>query len=144
MPTPLSSDTDSAAGLPAWVADVPSPSSPLLLAGMLTVTGLTHLCVPRPFYALIPAWLPGPRKLWNLGAGIAELSCALGLATPRTRRPAAWATAGLFVGVFPGNLWMAWKWRSLPWPLQLVSLGRLPLQLPLIAWALKVARSPRR
>ena len=47
----------------------------------------------------------------------------------------------LFLGVWPGNAWMAWRWRRRPWPAQLVSLGRLPLQVPLIRAAGRVARS---
>ena len=51
------------------------------------------------------------------------------------------AAQALFLGVWPGNAWMAWRWRRRPWPAQLVSLGRLPLQVPLIRAAGRVARS---
>ena len=41
--------------------------------------------------------------------------------------------------VFPGNLQMAWDWRNRPASERLVAYGRLPLQIPLIVWALRVS-----
>ncbi|GAA1970942.1 membrane protein [Isoptericola halotolerans] len=112
------------------------------LAATLTATGILHLWRPRPFEALIPPALGSPRA-WVYGSGVAELACAAAVAVPATRRVGGLATAALFVGVFPGNVKMALdsrpgvrSWARRP----LVAWGRLPLQVPLVAWAWRVAR----
>ena len=53
---------------------------------------------------------------------------------------AGWAAAGLFIGVFPANVKMAYDWRQRPLPARAAAFGRLPLQAPLVWWALRVAR----
>ncbi len=76
----------------------------------------------------------------------ASSPCAALLALPRTRRFGAWATAALFVAVFPANVQMALDSghadASASHPLNNAALAwlRLPLQLPLILWALSVRR----
>jgi uncharacterized membrane protein len=50
------------------------------------------------------------------------------------------AAATLFLAVFPANVKMAVDWRHAPPAHRAVAYGRLPLQLPLIAWARQVAR----
>lgn len=112
-------------------------ASPYLLAAVLTTTGVLHLAVPRPYDGLIPSWLPGSARTWVYGSGVAELACAAGLWLPRTRRPAATATALLFVAVFPGNVEMAVHPGDVP---RWLALARLPLQVPLLLWALQVRR----
>ena len=59
----------------------------------------------------------------------------------RTRRLAALAAAALFVAVFPGNLNMVRLWWDKPWPMRIVALARLPLQIPMITEALKISRN---
>ncbi|WP_418277357.1 DoxX family protein [Isoptericola jiangsuensis] len=113
------------------------------LAATLTVTGALHLARPEVFEGLVPEALGSPRA-WVYGSGVAELACAAAVAVPATRRVGGMAAAALFVGVFPGNVKMAldshagarhWsRKRSVAW-------GRLPLQVPLVAWAWKVART---
>ncbi len=78
-----------------------------------------------------------------LGSGAAELACAVGLALPRTRRAAALASAALFVVVYPGNVTMAVDAHRRPAPaaLRVGSLVRLPMQGPLVWWALRVAQA---
>ena len=44
----------------------------------------------------------------------------------------------LFAAVFPANVQMAIDWRHRAAPLRAVVIGRLPLQVPLIWWALRV------
>jgi uncharacterized membrane protein len=68
---------------------------------------------------------------------------AAAVASPRTRRAGALAAAGLFVAVFPANVQMARDWRDRPAPLRLAAYLRLPLQIPLIVWALRVSRTAR-
>ena len=93
----------------------PNPSTSrraLALAGMLAFTGTVHLVRPETFDPALPGWLPGPRRTWALGSGVAELACAALVAAPRTRRLGGWASAALFVLVFPGNVQMALDART--------------------------------
>lgn len=113
--------------------------SPWLLAGVLGVAGVAHFAAPASYQATIPALLPYPRALVYL-SGAAELLCAAGLAAPRTRRLAGWATAALFVAVFPANVQMAIDSAHASTAHRLLLLGRLPLQVPLVLWAAQVAR----
>lgn len=103
---------------------------------LLVGTGVLHFVRPEFYDALIPPFLPSPRA-WTYGSGVAELGCALAVAVPRTRRRGALATAVLFVAVFPANIYSAIEPGDLP---RWAALARLPLQIPLVLWALQVAR----
>ena len=104
-------------------------------------SGVVHLVRPAVYEPLMPAWLPAHREV-ILASGVAELACAVGLALPRTRRAAGWASAALLLGVWPGNLQMALDSnRSSSTALKAVAWGRLPLQVPMIRAALAAARS---
>ena len=59
------------------------------------------------------------------------------------RRWGGLAAAALFVAVFPANVQMALAWRDRPLPYRAAAWARLPLQVPLIAWALRASRDPR-
>ena len=121
----------------------PARWSPYLLAALLTTTGTLHFVVPRAFAALVPPQLPEPRALVYL-SGAAELACAAGLVVPRTRWLAGWATAALFVAVFPGNVQMALDAADRSELYRAATYARLPVQVPLVAWAVQVARFSRR
>jgi len=110
------------------------------LAATLTTTGVLHLIAPTPLDRIVPRSLPGTPRFWTLASGIAELGVAAAIAAPRTRRLGAAAAAGLFVAVFPANVKMARDWSDRPLPVRAVAWARLPLQLPLIGWALAVRR----
>lgn len=110
------------------------------LVGLCAGMGALHFVKPESFDDLIPPLLPGSARSWTYGSGVAELAVAGLLAAAPTRRAGGYAAAALFIGVFPGNLWMAWRWRHRSWIWQMVSLGRLPLQGDLIRRALIVAR----
>ena len=98
------------------------------LAGALGTMGVLHLAVPKPFDELIPASLPGSRRAWTYGSGVAELAVGVAVAVPRTRRLGGLAAALLFLGVFPANVKMALdasshrprgaRWRGARFPLQ--------------------------
>ena len=120
-----------------------SERSPLLLAGLLAAAGTAHFAVPRQFDHIVPRSLPGSPRTWTYASGAVELALAAGVALPRTRRAAALATAAFFVGVFPANVKMARDWRERPAPLRKAAYARLPLQAPLVLWALKVSRDNR-
>lgn len=106
----------------------------------LTLTGVLHLVAPRPFERLIPRRLPGTARAWAVGSGYAELVTAGLLLAPATRRLGGVVAAALFLGVWPGNVKMAWDWRHESLLRQLVSVGRLPLQIPMIGSAVRIAR----
>ncbi|WP_406131059.1 DoxX family protein [Streptomyces sp. NBC_00989] len=118
-----------------------SERSSLLLAGLLATAGVAHFASPRQFDATIPRSLPGSPRAWTYASGVVELALAAGIAVPRTRRTAALAAAGFFVGVFPANVKMALDWRDRPAPQKAAAIGRLPLQVPLVLWARSVAKN---
>ncbi|WP_037599809.1 DoxX family protein [Streptacidiphilus rugosus] len=111
-----------------------------LLSGLLLGMGIAHFAMPRPFDTMVPDALPGSARSWTYLSGVAELAVGAAVASPRTRRAGALAAAGLFVAVFPANVQMAYDWRHHPKPLRAAALARLPLQVPLVAWALRVSR----
>jgi uncharacterized membrane protein len=107
----------------------------------LAAAGVSHFVAPRTFDAIVPRALPGTPRTWTYASGAVELALAAGVALPRTRRVAALATAGFFVGVFPANVKMAVDWRNRPAALRAGAIGRLPLQVPLVLWARSVAKN---
>lgn len=117
---------------PLWV-----PLS-VLLAG----AGALHFAKPAPYASIVPRQFGDP-ILWVYASGVAEVVCAAGLAFARTRRHAALATALLFVAVFPANVQMAvsaLRSERASTTTQVLALARLPLQVPLVLWALGVRR----
>lgn len=110
----------------------------LSLAGM----GTAHFVAPKPFDSIVPPNLPlglTPRRATQL-SGVAELATAGLLAAPKTRRLGGVAAVALFTAVFPANVYMAQQWSDKPLPLKLGAYARLPLQVPMILTALKIAR----
>ncbi|MBZ5734376.1 DoxX family protein [Nocardioides sp. TRM66260-LWL] len=102
------------------------------VAVAFTVSGVVHLVRPQTFAPAMPSWVPAHREV-ILASGVAELACAAGLASPRTRGVAGKASALLLLAVFPGNVQMALdaqKGRNTPW--KVGTLARLPLQWPMI------------
>ena len=110
-----------------------------MLAALLTGAGLLHFVRPDFYDGLIPPFLPKPRA-WTYASGVAELGCAVAVAVPRTRRIGGFLTAALFVGVFPANIYLAVEPGDLP---RWAAIARLPLQVPLVVWAVQVARAAR-
>ncbi|TNM64444.1 hypothetical protein FHN55_12900 [Streptomyces sp. NP160] len=122
-------------------------TAPPALAALLGVAGVAHFAAPAPFARIVPRALgaPGP---WVAVSGVAELACAAALLPRATRRWAGLASAALFVAVYPANVTMAVQAlrsdRTPGW-YRAVALARLPLQLPLVVWGLRVASAaPRR
>ncbi|MFJ4412553.1 hypothetical protein [Streptomyces sp. NPDC088910] len=112
-----------------------------LLVGLLAGAGATHFLAPGPYEAIVPESLPGSPRAWTRASGVAELALAAAVAHPATRRTGALVTAGFFAAVFPANVKMAYDWRHRPAPLKAAAYARLPVQIPLVVWALKVSRS---
>lgn len=119
-------------------------SSEKMLAGGLAAMGALHFLAPQRFDSIVPRRLPGSARTWTHLSGAAELACAAAVAHPRTRRRGALVTAGLFVAVFPANIRMAVDSKTKPKLLRYGSYARLPLQLPLIRWALRVRANAAR
>jgi uncharacterized membrane protein len=116
----------------------------LSLAALLAGAGATHFAVPKFYDAMIPEPLPGTPRMWTYGSGAVELVTAGAVVLPRTRRAGGLAAALLFAGVLPGNIKMALDARrSDSAAYRVGTILRLPMQAPLIAWALKVRRSAR-
>ncbi|MEH0818669.1 MULTISPECIES: DoxX family protein [unclassified Micromonospora] len=111
------------------------------LAGLLATAGVTHFLRPRFYDAIVPRALPGPARFWTYASGVAELTVAAAVAHPATRRRGGLAAAALFAAVLPANVQMAADWRDKGPARRAVAYGRLPMQAPLIWWALRVART---
>ncbi|MCA1599434.1 MAG: hypothetical protein LC769_10575 [Chloroflexi bacterium] len=116
------------------------------LCALMVSAGVMHFVAPTPYRRIVPAPLRGQAAGVVAVSGVCEVACAALLALPRTRRFGAWATAALFVAVFPANVQMALDSghadASTSHPLYNAALAwlRLPLQLPLILWALSARR----
>ncbi len=116
------------------------PAAAAGLVVLLTSTGILHFAVPASFDAIVPEQLPGTVRTWTYLSGTAELLVAALIAVPRTRRLGGVLAALLFVAVFPANVKMAIDWSDRPTWMRALAYGRLPLQIPLVLWALLVYR----
>lgn len=110
------------------------------LAGMLLGMGAAHFLWPKPFDAIVPAELPGTARAYTHVSGLAEVAIGALLLLPRTRREAGLAAVALFVAVFPANVNCVRLFWDKPW-LRVAMIARLPLQIPMIAAALRVWRA---
>ena len=117
-------------------------ASPYLLTALLAGAGVTHLLRPGFYDPIVPHVLPGPARAWTYASGVAELAVAAAVAVPATRRRGALAAALLFLAVFPANIQMAIDANTVSE--KLVSYARLPLQVPLVVWALLTSRASAR
>ena len=101
------------------------------------LSGSFHLINPGVFQALVPPIL-GIQNFWIISSGILEIACAIGLVTKQKWAPNL--TVGVLIVIWVGNWWYAidvtWNLES-SWLLILGSWLRLPLQIPLIQWALR-------
>lgn len=111
------------------------------IAALLLGIGTLHFVAPKPFDGIIPVELPGSPRFYTYASGVAEIVIGALLLPLRTRRLAALSAAALFLAVFPGNLNMVRLWWDKPWPMRVIALARLPLQIPMVTTALKVARN---
>jgi uncharacterized membrane protein len=106
----------------------------IVFAVLFIFAGTLHF-IATPLYAkIMPPYLPHPISLVQI-SGIAEILGGIGLLFPPTRKSAAWSLIALLICVMPANVQMAMdhvKWPAIPeWALW----ARLPIQIPLIAWA---------
>jgi uncharacterized membrane protein len=121
--------------------------SRLALAGLMAGAGVTHFVAPAAYERIVPRWAGDPGRVVRL-SGAAEIVCGALLSSRRTGRIGGALTAALLVAVFPANVQMALdagteRQAVLDVPVarfRAIALCRLPLQLPLIVWALRVAK----
>lgn len=105
---------------------------------LLGGSGVLHFAAPAPYRRIVPPSLGDPARLVAI-SGVAELGCAALLAVPATRRLGGWASAALFVAVFPANLYSVAVFGNRR-TTRAVAIARLPLQVPMVRAALAVAR----
>lgn len=108
---------------------------------MFAVTGAIHFLRPGVFDPIVPRLLPGPSRFWTYVSGLAEWALAGLLASRRTRNLGGLLSALFLVAVFPANVRTVRVVRSQGTTARVIALLRLPLQLPLVALALRVGRS---
>ena len=110
----------------------------MVLGALLGGSGVLHLVRPRTYEWLVPPEL-GDARAWVTATGVAEMGTAALLATPPTRHLGGWAAAALLLGFVPAHLHTVRviPRRAVP---MTVAAVRLPLQVPMIAAALRIAR----
>lgn len=122
--------------------DVEDPKvrrSRLVGAGLLAGMGVLHFVVPKAFDGAIPEWVPGRPRTWTYVSGVWELASAALIANRRTSRVGGYAAAATFAAVYPANVQMAID-NPPTTPLGIGMLLRLPLQIPMVVWALRHAK----
>jgi uncharacterized membrane protein len=111
------------------------------MAGLLAGSGVLHLLVPGPYRRIVPRALGHAGGIVTV-SGLCELLCATLLLIPATRRLGAWSAAALLLAVLPANLQMALDGglSGAPFPAgsPVAAWLRLPLQVPLVAWAVSL------
>ncbi|MEW6152703.1 MAG: hypothetical protein AB1673_01765 [Actinomycetota bacterium] len=117
----------------------------------MAAAGALHFAAPRPYEQIVPRPLAGQAELAVAASGMVEMTAAVLLAVPRTRRAGAWLTFAVLLAVWPANFQMALD-GGLPGggPVTgspAVAWLRVPLQVPLLLWAWRhtgpVSRSGR-
>jgi uncharacterized membrane protein len=115
------------------------PYLPWIDAAAFSVSGVIHLAHPATFTPIVPRFLPFRTGL-VYASGVAELVCAVGLW--RCDRWAGIAAACLLLAIWPANLQDAISTQQGDnLPLKIAIWFRLPLQVPLIWFALQSGRS---
>ena len=110
-----------------------------ILIIVFALSGVLHLVNPNAFMWLMPPFLPEPVFLIYL-SGVFELVCAVGLLMKK--RWAGWLSALVLLAIWPANIWYAFSViPSGDFALIVVAWLRLPLQIPLIYYSWKFAKS---
>ncbi len=108
----------------------------------MTTAGVLHFVFPSSYQRIVPRAL-GSAPALVLVSGMAEIGVGVLLVPPRTRAAGGWLTAALLVALFPANVQMALDGgipgEGFPLGSPVVAWARLPLQVPLVVWALRIA-----
>lgn len=107
--------------------------------------GTLHFAIPASYARIVPrVFGPEVARTLVLASGAAEITVGLLLVVPRTRRLGAWLTAALLMAIFPANVQMALDGgipgEGFPLGSPVAAWLRLPLQVPLVWWAVVHAR----
>ena len=102
--------------------------------------GVTHFVATAAYQRIVPRWAGDTRRVVLVSGTL--------LLNRRTGRLGACLTTALLVVVFPANMQMALdagtEHQAVPdmpaGRFRSIALARLPLQLPLVGWALRVAK----
>jgi uncharacterized membrane protein len=114
------------------------PRTEIWLATLLGGSGALHLVRPRTYEWLVPPEL-GSAHRWVLVTGGAEIAAAGLLTASSTRRAGGRLAALLLVAFVPAHLHTFRVIGRRPLPMTVAAL-RLPLQVPLVRAAWRVAR----
>jgi uncharacterized membrane protein len=125
---------------PAELQQIANPSRATRMGAMLVGMGVLHFAAPKPFDSIVPAELPGAARAYTYASGVGEIVTGGLLLAARTRKLGALAAVALFVSVFPANVNMVRLWKEKPLPMRIGAIARLPLQIPMIMFALKIYR----
>jgi uncharacterized membrane protein len=89
------SDEGGAGGAPALVRTLERlrPLGWFFLGVFLVICGVQHFVYAAFVDTLVPAWIPPGQRFWTYFAGVALIAGGVGLAVPKTRRPAALLSA---------------------------------------------------
>lgn len=126
---------------PPELQQIASPAPAYRMGAMLLGMGTLHFVAPKPFDSIVPVELPGSQRFYTYASGVAELTTGALLLSPRTRKLGALSAVALFLAVFPANINQVRIWKDKPLIVRLGAIARLPLQIPMIAAALKIYRN---
>ncbi len=117
---------------------------PWRMLALMGGAGATHFTNPGFYDAIVPKWLPGKARTWTYLSGVAELASAGLMLFPRTRRLGGAVTFATILAVWPAN-WQVAIDGGMPdgeGPLNSPAAAwvRLPLQIPMLMGAWRVAR----
>jgi len=113
----------------------------LVLMGIFYIgAGLNHFLSSQPYVAVVPPYIPEAALMVAI-SGAAEILGGIGVLVPRTRAFSAWGLTLMLITFLPVHINMCMHPDHFPTiPLWAIWI-RLPLQMPLIAWAWYYTRS---
>ena len=115
----------------------------ILLFILYIGAGINHFWHPQGYYTIIPPYFSNP-FLINALAGIAEITCALLLLFPTTRKWGSYGIILMLIAFIPAHVYMIQKGgcmgKEICIPAWAAWLRLFPLQLFLIVWAWWAAR----
>jgi uncharacterized membrane protein len=112
----------------------------VVMAIFYILAGINHFVHPAMYIAIVPPYLPSPSGL-VLISGVAEILGGIGVLIPdglvfkRTRAFSAWGIVLMLIAFLLVHINMCLHPNQFPAVPLLVIWLRLPLQIPLIAWA---------
>jgi uncharacterized membrane protein len=107
----------------------------IFLTILYLLAGILHVVLPTPFLSITPKWVPWPAQVIFL-TGVCEITGAIGLLIPRSRKAAGIGLAVYAIAVFPANINHAFMDFSLVHPVLGLwyHVPRLAMQ-PVLVWA---------